>query len=87
MPTMIFVDILACCGAALGVLFLVVAGVGLLGRRGAVACLSILVTRSRARECVQDGTFTAPNARALGVLLVLFATSIAACIYCAYGHL
>ena len=87
MPTMIFVDILACCGAVLGVLFLLVAGFGLLGRGGAVACLSVLVTRSRARDCVQDGTFTAPGARALGLLLILFATSIAACIYRAYAHL
>ncbi len=87
MSPVIFLDILAYSGAGLGAAFFFWVGFVLLRPRGAVACLSILVTEDRARQCVQEGSFEPDRARSLGLLFVLFAASTTVCIVREITHL
>ncbi|AFL88528.1 hypothetical protein Terro_2628 [Terriglobus roseus DSM 18391] len=80
MSGLIFVDILAYGGAALGVVLLYLAGAMLLRPDCAAPCLSVLIERERALECVQEGSFNASRARACGSLFLMFASFFAVCI-------
>jgi hypothetical protein len=77
---MIFLDILAYSGSSLGVVCLGALGGMLLHPRGRGACLSVLLTDERARQCVRDGSFTPDCARGLGTLFLLLAGLMGICI-------
>ena len=86
MSSLIFVDILAYAGAALGVVLLYLVGGMLLLPGSAATCLSVLIGRQRALECIQEGSFKASPARACGSLFLMFASFFAVCIVRAFQH-
>ena len=86
MNVLLFLDILAYNGAAIGVLFFLLIGLTLLRRGLATQVLSLLIGSDRAQECSQDGSFRASQARALGTLFLFFASFIAVCIVRALQH-
>jgi hypothetical protein len=87
MSSLIFVDVLAYGGAALGVALLFLMGAMLMRPRCAVPCLSLLIGSERALECVREGSFRASRARAFGSLCLLFASFITICIVRGFQHL
>ncbi len=87
MSSLIFVDVLAFGGAALGVVLLCLIGAMLMRPNSAAPCLSLFIGDERARECVQTGSFQIARARACGSLFLMFASFIAICIIRAFQHL
>lgn len=86
MAAMVFVDIVAYAGAAMGVLLLLCVGCILIHPGTANRAMGAFISERQARRCLEDGSFRPARARALGMLLLLFATFMAVCIVRSTQH-